>query len=71
MVCLNPITTETVIIITARPIATPAVAMRIAGRLTLVPVSLLLYIFLAMNKGRFTFLSILFYTLSSSLRRPG
>ena len=34
MVCLKPKMTETVTIITAKPTATPMVAMRMAGRLT-------------------------------------
>ena len=53
MVCLNPNTTATETIITANPMATPMVAMRIAGFETFRLSSLSLYIFLAMNKGKF------------------
>ena len=53
MVCLKPSTTATETSITARPRATPMVAIRIAGRLTFCPSPSPLYIFLAMNNGKF------------------
>ena len=48
MVCLKPNTTHTETIITARPIATPAVAMEMAGRDTLCLSPLSPYILFAM-----------------------
>ena len=47
--------TETETSITASPRATPTVAIRIAGRLTFCPSPSPLYIFFAMNKGKFIY----------------
>ena len=65
IVCLKPRTTQTDTIITARPIAMPSVAIRMAGLDTFLPRSSLPFIFRAINKGKFICLySIVFCLLN-------
>ncbi len=64
MVCLKPNTTQTDTIITANPTATPAVAMRIAGRDTFRLSPLSLYMRFAMNRGKFNVFIFCLQTMS-------
>ena len=70
IVFLKPRTTLTDIIITASPIATPIVAMRIAGRDTFFLSSLVPYILCERNNGKFTFRVLLIILFQGTPQVP-